>query len=51
MDNLAYDFRNKPADDCPNGVRYKALGNSMAVNVMAWIGQRVQQAVAIKTYT
>lgn len=44
-------YRNKPADDCPNGVRYKALGNSMAVNVMAWIGQRVQQAVAIKTYT
>lgn len=38
-------YRNKPADDCPNGVRYKALGNSMAVNVMAWIGQRVQQAV------
>ena len=44
-------YRNKSADDCPNGVRYKALGNSMAVNVMAWIGQRVQQAVAIKTYT
>lgn len=44
-------YRNKPADDCPNGPRYKALGNSMAVNVMAWIGQRVQQAVAIKTYT
>lgn len=44
-------YRNKSANDCPNGVRYKALGNSMAVNVMAWIGQRVQQAVAIKTYT
>ena len=44
-------YRNKSADDCPNGPRYKALGNSMAVNVMAWIGQRVQQAVAIKTYT
>ena len=44
-------YRNKSADDCPNGVRYKALGNSMAVNVMAWIGQRVQQAVAVKAYT
>ena len=44
-------YRNKSADDCPNGVRYKALGNSMAVNVMAWIGQRVQQATAIKAYT
>ena len=44
-------YRNKSPDDCPNGVRYKALGNSMAVNVMAWIGQKVQQAVAIKAYT
>ena len=43
-------YRNKPADDCPNGVRYKALGNSMAVNVMAWIGQRVQMAVGVKAY-
>ncbi len=43
-------YRNKSADQCPNGVRYKALGNSMAVNVMAWIGQRVQQATAIKVY-
>ena len=44
-------YRNKSADDCPNSPRYKALGNSMAVNVMAWIGQRVQQATAIKAYT
>lgn len=29
---------NKPAADGP---RYKALGNSMAVNVMEWIGQRI----------
>ena len=44
-------YRNKSADDCPNGVRYKALGNSMAVNVMAWIGQRVQATQGIKAYT
>lgn len=25
-----------------DGPRYKALGNSMAVNVMEWIGQRIQ---------
>lgn len=25
----------------PDGPRYKALGNSMAVNVMSWIGQRI----------
>jgi DNA (cytosine-5)-methyltransferase 1 len=34
-------YRNKPADKCPDGPRYKALGNSMAVNVMQWIGQRI----------
>ena len=32
-------YRNKPAADGP---RYKALGNSMAVPVMAWIGRRIQ---------
>lgn len=26
----------------PDGLRYKALGNSMAVNVMRWIGMRIQ---------
>ena len=34
-------YRNKDADACPDGPRYKALGNSMAVNVMRWIGQRI----------
>jgi len=28
-------------DNCPDGPRYKALGNSMAVPVMRWIGQRI----------
>jgi len=32
-------YRRKPAADGP---RYKALGNSMAVPCMAWIGQRIQ---------
>lgn len=31
-------FRNKPAADGP---RYKALGNSMAVPVMRWIGEQI----------
>jgi DNA (cytosine-5)-methyltransferase 1 len=35
-------YRGKPADQCPAGPRYKALGNSMAVNVMAWIGERIE---------
>jgi len=34
-------YRNKPADQCPDGPRYKALGNSMAVPVMRWIGERM----------
>jgi DNA (cytosine-5)-methyltransferase 1 len=28
-------------DNCPDGPRYKALGNSMAVPVMKWIGERI----------
>ena len=32
-------YRGKPASDGP---RYKAIGNSMAVPVMAWIGRRIQ---------
>lgn len=39
-DFTAIPYRNKLAADGP---RYKALGNSMAVNVMRWIGQRIQQ--------
>ena len=34
-------WRNKPAERCPNGHRYKAMGNSMAVPVMGWIGKRL----------
>jgi DNA (cytosine-5)-methyltransferase 1 len=34
-------WRKKPAEDCPDGPRYKALGNSMACNCMAWIGERI----------
>jgi DNA (cytosine-5)-methyltransferase 1 len=31
-----------PEVGCPDGHRYKALGNSMAVPVMRWIGERIQ---------
>lgn len=37
-------YRGKLAADGP---RYKALGNSMAVPVMAWIGQRIAQVDAL----
>jgi DNA (cytosine-5)-methyltransferase 1 len=29
--------------NCPSGARYKALGNSMAVPVMKWIGERIER--------
>jgi DNA (cytosine-5)-methyltransferase 1 len=38
-DYTLVDHRKKPAADGP---RYKALGNSMAVPVMQWIGKRIQ---------
>jgi len=34
-------------DKCPDGPRYKALGNSMAVPVMKWIGERIQMVESI----
>ena len=36
-------YRGKPADECPDGPRYKAIGNSKAVFVVRWIGRRIQQ--------
>ena len=36
-------WKGKPADKCPDGPRYKACGNSMAVPVMRWIGERIQE--------
>lgn len=36
-------YRGKPAADAP---RYKAIGNSMAVPCMAWLGRRLLQALA-----
>jgi len=38
-------WRNKP--ESPDGPRYKALGNSMAVPVMRWIGERIAALDAI----
>ena len=36
------EWRGKPAEQCPNTPRYKAIGNSMAVPVMRWIGERIK---------
>lgn len=37
-------WRGRPAGECPDAPRYKALGNSMAVPVMRWIGERIEMA-------
>jgi DNA (cytosine-5)-methyltransferase 1 len=34
-------WRGKPASECPDGPRYKAIGNSKAVTVVRWIGRRI----------
>lgn len=38
-------WRGKDATECPDGPRYKAIGNSMAVPVMRWIGERIAAAL------
>ncbi|HCM9490946.1 TPA: phage N-6-adenine-methyltransferase [Enterobacter hormaechei subsp. xiangfangensis] len=38
-------WRGRDADECPDGPRYKAIGNSMAVPVMRWIGERIAAAL------
>ncbi|WP_250326629.1 phage N-6-adenine-methyltransferase [Morganella morganii] len=38
-------WRGKDAADCPDGPRYRAIGNSMAVPVMRWIGERILAAL------
>ncbi|EIK2331335.1 Dam family site-specific DNA-(adenine-N6)-methyltransferase [Salmonella enterica] len=44
-------WRGKVAADCPDGPRYKAIGNSMAVPVMRWIGERIAAALPVEEPT
>lgn len=44
-------WRGKDAVECPDGPRYKAIGNSMAVPVMRWIGERIAAALQIEEPT
>ena len=37
------EWKGKPKDQCPDSHRYKAIGNSMAVPVMRWIGERIKK--------
>jgi DNA (cytosine-5)-methyltransferase 1 len=38
-------LRGPNLEDCPDGPRYKALGNSWAVPNVRWIGQRIASAL------
>ena len=38
-------YKGKPPEKCPDGPRYAALGNSIAVPVLKWIGQRIESVV------
>lgn len=42
----AIPWRKKDASECPDSPRYKALGNSMAVPVMRWIGHQINWSIA-----
>lgn len=44
-------WKGKPASDCPDGPRYRALGNSMAVPVIAWIGRKIEERIAAAVAT
>ena len=45
----AIPWRGKPADQCPDGPRYKALGNSWAVPNVRWIGRRIEAVALINS--
>lgn len=47
-DHTLIAWRGKDAADCPDGPRYKAIGNSMAVPVMRWIGERIAAAMPVE---
>ena len=39
-------YRGRTSSACPDGPRYKAIGNSMAIPVVRWIGRRIAEADA-----
>lgn len=41
-------WRGKEAAECPDGPRYRAIGNSMAVPVMHWLGERIAASLPAK---
>jgi len=47
-DHTRISWKGKPAADCPDGPRYKTCGNSQCVNVMRWLGMRIEMVDKIK---
>jgi len=45
-DYTRIEWQGKPAQLCPDSLRYQSLGNSMAVPVMRWIGQQIEAAAS-----
>ena len=48
-DHTRIPWRGRPAEECPDGPRYKALGNSWAVPCVRWIGRRIQRVVELRS--
>lgn len=46
-DHTLIEWRGKDRQVCPDGPRYRAIGNSMAVPVMQWIGERIAAALPV----
>lgn len=44
-------WRGSPPEECPDGPRYKAVGNSMPTTVMRWIGERIERAILQRAST
>ena len=40
-------WRGKPPTDCPDGPRYKGIGNGQTVNVMRWLAERIKKEIAV----
>lgn len=51
LDYTAIQWRGRPADQCPDGPRYKALGNSWAVPCVRWIAERIDLLEKASTHT
>lgn len=41
-------YRNKPANSCPDGPRYRAIGNGWALPVARWVFERVEMVDRIR---